>query len=183
MKLVELYKKIKFDIKADRIGPDLPFTHWQLYFEKQMLSLCKRKFQYFDESARVRPGSYFVGCSKIRIGKRVVIRPGCMFFGESSILESSIIIEDNVMLGSSVSIYINNHKFDNIHIPIIDQGHYPASPVILKKGCWIGANVVVLPGVTIGENSVIGAGAIVTKSIPKNVIAAGNPAKIIKEII
>jgi acetyltransferase-like isoleucine patch superfamily enzyme len=182
MLAVDLYNKIKFDLKADRIGPDIPFTHWKLYFQKSMMKLCKKKFQYFANTAQVRPGSYFVGCSKIRIGERVIIRPGCRFFGESSTLESSIVIEDNVMLGSAVSIYINNHRFDQLDIPFIDQGHYPAEAVILKKGCWIGANAVLLPGVTVGENTVIGAGSIVTKSIPANVVAAGNPAKVIKNI-
>ena len=54
--------------------------------------------------------------------------------------------------------------------------------VILRKGCWIGANSIILPGVEIGENSVVGAGSIVTKSFPKGVVIAGNPAKLIKEI-
>jgi acetyltransferase-like isoleucine patch superfamily enzyme len=183
MLLTDIYNKIKFDLKADRIGPDIPFTHWKLYFQKQMLHLCKKKFQYFADTAQVRPGAFFVGCSKIKIGNRVIIRPGCRFFGESETLESSIIIEDNVMIGSGVSIYINNHRFDRVDIPFIDQGHYPAEAVILQKGCWIGANVILLPGVIIGENTVVGAGSIVTKSIPANVVAAGNPAIIIKHIV
>ena len=86
------------------------------------------------------------------------------------------------MLGPGVHIYTNNHKFDNPSIPVFHQGDYPSKKVVLKKGCWIGANAILLPGVTIGENSVIGAGAIVTKSIPPRVLAAGNPAKIIKYI-
>ena len=97
MLLLDLYKKIKFDLKTDRIGPDIPFTHWKLFFQTKMLKLCKKKFQYFADSAQIRPGAYIVGCSKIRIGERVIIRPGCRFFGESSTLESSIVIEDNVI--------------------------------------------------------------------------------------
>ncbi|WP_312364794.1 DapH/DapD/GlmU-related protein [Sphingobacterium sp.] len=98
-------------------------------------------------------------------------------------MKLSIVIEDDVMIGSGVHIYVNNHKFDDITIPIIDQGYYPDLPVILKKGCWIGANTIILPGVTIGENSVVGAGSVVTKSIPKNVVAVGNPAKVLKSIL
>lgn len=177
--ILQLLSKRKFDKKADRIGPDIPFTHWRLYFQKMMLSLCKKKFGKFSDSAQFRPGAYAIGCSKIKIGNRVVIRPGCMLFGESNTLETSITIEDDVMLGSGVHIYINNHNFDRKDLPIIDQGHYPAKPVILHRGCWIGANSVILPGVEIGENTVIGAGSVVTKSFPSYIVAAGNPARIL----
>ncbi|MGL2988127.1 acyltransferase [Flavobacterium sp. RSSA_27] len=182
MLIIDLIKKIKYNLTADRIGPDHPFTHWQLYFKKEMITLCKKKFKHFADTADFRPGAYAVGCSNIEIGHRVVIRPGVMLFGESEILKTSIIIEDNVMMGCGVHIYINNHKFDRFDIPLIDQGYYPDEMVILKKGCWIGANAIILPGVTIGRNSVVGAGSIVTKSVPEGVVVAGNPARIIKEI-
>jgi acetyltransferase-like isoleucine patch superfamily enzyme len=182
MLLIDILKKNSSNRKADRIGPDMPFTHWRLYFTNKMNRLCKSKFQNFGKDAQIRPGAYIVGCSKIKIGNRVVIRPGVMLFGESESLETSITIEDNVMLGSGVHIYINNHRFDNKKIPLIDQGYYPDKSVLLKNGCWIGANSIILPGVTIGENSVVGAGAIVTKSIPDGVVAVGNPARIIKII-
>jgi acetyltransferase-like isoleucine patch superfamily enzyme len=182
MLIIDIVKRIKYNLKADRIGPDHPFTHWKLLYEKQMLSLCKSKFKKFSDSAIFRSGAYAVGCSKIEIGERVVIRPNCMLFGDSSTPETTITIEDDVMMGSGVHIYIHNHRFDTLDKPLIDQGYYPDKPVILKKGCWIGANVVILPGVTIGENSVVGAGSVVTKSIPSGVVAAGNPARVIKSI-
>ena len=105
-----------------------------------------------------------------------------MLFGESETLNPSIIIEDDVMLGSGIHIYINNHKFESLDIPLIDQGYYPDKPVILRRGCWIGANVILLPGVEIGSNTVVGAGSIVTKSFQKGVVIAGSPAKIIKNL-
>lgn len=182
MLIAEIIKKIKHNLKADRIGPDIPFTHWKLSYEKQMLKLCKSKFKRFADSAIFRSGAYAIGCSKIEIGERVVIRPNCMLFGDSLTSETTITIEDDVMMGSGVHIYIHNHSFDTLDKPLIDQGFYPDEPVILKRGCWIGANVIILPGVTIGENSVIGAGAVVTKSIPSGVVAAGNPARVIKSI-
>ena len=55
-------------------------------------------------------------------------------------------------------------------------------PVHIGKNCWIGAGAVILPGVTIGDNTVIGAGSIVTKDIPANVVAVGNPCKVLREI-
>lgn len=182
MLLIEIIKKIKYNLKADRIGPDLPFTHWKLFYKKSMLSLCKKKFKSFADDADFRAGAYAVGCSKITIGKKVIIRPGVMLFGESDSLDTSIVIEDDVMMGCGVHFYINNHKFDRLDISLIDQGYYPDEMIVLKKGCWIGANAIILPGVTIGRNSVIGAGSVVTKSVPDGVVAAGIPAKVIKII-
>ncbi|WP_295020690.1 DapH/DapD/GlmU-related protein [Sulfurimonas sp.] len=86
------------------------------------------------------------------------------------------------MLGSGVHIYVSNHKFDDTSISILKQGHSAPKSVTLKYGCWIGANTIILPGVTIGQNSVVGAGSVVTKSIPENAVYAGNPAKIIKQL-
>ncbi|WP_276091107.1 acyltransferase [Pedobacter sp. JY14-1] len=183
MLIVDIIKKFRSTKKLDRIGPDIPFAHWKLYFQHSMLTLCKGKFKKFADSAQFRPGAYAVSCSQIEIGSRVVVRPGTMLFGETADKnETSIKIEDDVMIGSGVHIYVNNHRFDRLDIPIIDQGYYLDKPVILKKGCWVGANAIILPGVTIGENSVVGAGAIVTKSLPAHVVAVGNPAKIIKTL-
>ncbi|WP_400262021.1 acyltransferase [Sphingobacterium sp. SG20118] len=124
-----------------------------------MKKLCKRKFRCFSDTAQFRSGAYAVGCSQISIGARVIIRPNTMLFAETVVpMDLSIIIEDDVMIGSGVHIYVNNHKFDNPNISIIDQGYYPDQQVVLEKGCWIGANTIILPGVTIGENAVVGAG-------------------------
>lgn len=179
---MELLKRIRYWNSADRIGPDIPSTYWRLFFKQKMLALCKRKFFYFDDTAEVRPGAYIVGCSKISIGKRVVIRPGCMIHGTSDNLAVSIDIRDDVMLGSGCHIYVSNHSFSDLTIPIIDQGHDPSEAVTIHNGVWLGANVIVLPGCEIGANSVVAAGAIVTKSLPSGVVAAGVPAKIIKSI-
>ncbi len=182
MILLDIYRKIKYCRVADRIGPDMPFTHWRLHYKNLMIKLCRKKFKKFGSQAEFRAGAYAVGCSRIEIGNRVIIRPGCMLFGESETLDTSISIEDDVMLGSGVHFYINNHKFDKTDIPIIDQGYYPDEKIVLEKGCWIGANTIILPGVIVGANSVIGAGSVVTKSIPSGMVAIGSPAKIVKEI-
>ncbi len=179
----EILKKRSFDIKSDRLGPDCPFTHWRLYFKSLMKNLCQSKFRYFGENCEFRAGAYAITCSKISLGDNVIIRPNTMLFADPREGENgSIVIEDDVMLGSGVHIYVANHRFDNTNEPIISQGHYEAKSVILKKGSWVGANSIILAGVTIGENSVVGAGSIVTKDIPPFTVYAGNPAKFIKNI-
>lgn len=180
----DFLNKRKFDLDSDRLGPDCPFTHWRLYFKKTMQVLCKQKFKRFPSSAEFRAGAYAVACSKISLGENVVIRPNTMIFADPREGdEGSVIIEDNVMIGSGVHIYVANHKFSDLSLDIIRQGHSLAKSVIIKKGAWVGANSIILPGVTLGSNSVIGAGSVVTKSFPDRVVVAGNPAVIIRNIV
>jgi len=179
----EVLSKRKFDIHADRLGPDCPFTHWRLYFKPSMKKLSKMKFKHFGEGAEFRAGAYAIVCSKISLGKNVVIRPNSMLFAYPSLEdEGSIIIHDDVMVGSGVHIYVASHKYESRDTAIINQGHFSPQTVTLKEGCWIGANCIILPGVTIGKNSVVGAGSVVTKNIADYSVAVGNPAKVIKTI-
>lgn len=102
------------------------------------------------------------------------------------VAREKVTIEDNVLIASKVFITDLNHgeytEEKNFDINIIPQKRkLHSKPVKIQKNVWIGENVVILPGVEIGENSVIGAGSVVTKSFPKNVIIGGNPAKIIKK--
>jgi len=180
--ILEMIQRIKFWKKTDRIGPDIPYTHWRLYFNSTMTKLCQRKFRNFDKTAAFRPGAYAICCSKISIGKNVVIRPGTMLFADPRSDGAKITIEDDVLMGSGIHIYVNNHKFDDPTRSIIEQGHYCSKPVVLKKGCWVGANAIILPGVTIGINAVVGAGSVVTKDVPDCVVAMGVPARVVKKI-
>lgn len=179
MLIKELYNKYKFCKNSDRIGPDIPFTHWKLHFKSSMKKLCKRKFKSFGDGADFRPGAYAIHCSNISLGENVVVRPSTMMFADEF---AEIIVGNNVMIGAGVHFYVNNHKFDRRDIPLIEQGYYPSESILIGEGAWIGANSTILPGVEIGVNSVIGAGAIVTKSIPDFSIAVGNPAKVIKTL-
>ena len=88
-------------------------------------------------------------------------------------------IGDNVLIGPNVSIYTAGHP---LHYEIRNQEYEYAFPIIIGDNVWIGGNVVINPGVSIGENSVIGSGSVVSKDIPKNVIAIGNPCKVLRVI-
>lgn len=79
-------------------------------------------------------------------------------------------------IASGVKIVSANHDPSNL------KKHVNSEPIKIGREVWLGANVVVLPGVTIGDNVVIGAGSVVTKSLPANVVAVGNPCKVIKSI-
>ena len=93
--------------------------------------------------------------------------------------DTDIYVGDKVMFGPNVTVATAGH-------PIDPELRYQAMqyniPVHIGENVWIGANAVVLPGVTIGDNSVIGAGSVVTKDIPPNVIAVGNPCRVLREI-
>jgi acetyltransferase-like isoleucine patch superfamily enzyme len=150
-----------------------------------MRKLCVKKFKYFGAGAEFRPGAYATACSKISIGNNVVIRPGSFLFADPRVGGGEIYIEVKVLIGSGVHLYTQNHEFSDTSKTIYEQGHQKFTPnnsIILRRGCWIGASVIILPGVEVGENAVIGAGTIVTKSVPPRVVFCGNPGKVIKEI-
>ena len=92
---------------------------------------------------------------------------------------AKVLIGDNVMIGPNVSIYTAGHP---VHYEIRNQGYEYTVPVSIGNNVWIGGNAVINPGVSIGDNSVIGSSSVVTKDIPDNVIAAGNPCKVLRGI-
>jgi len=92
---------------------------------------------------------------------------------------AKVTIGDNVFIAPNVGIYTAGHPLDAEQR---NEGLEYAYPITIGNNVWIGAHVVILPGVTIGDNSVIGAGSVVTKSIPANSLAVGNPCKVLREI-
>ena len=109
----------------------------------------------------------------IRVGENFYANMGCTILDEALVT-----FGDNVLLAPNVSIYTAGHAV-NVAQRIV--GWEYAYPVTVGHNVWIGGNVVILPGVSIGDNSIIGGGSVVTKDIPANVVAAGNPCRIIKE--
>jgi maltose O-acetyltransferase len=92
---------------------------------------------------------------------------------------AKVTIGSHVFIGPNVAIYTAGHP---LHPHLRNQEHEWAQPIVIGDNVWLGGNVVVNPGVTIGNNVVVGAGSVVTKDIPDNVFAAGNPCKVIREI-
>ena len=87
---------------------------------------------------------------------------------------------DNVFIAPNCGFYTAGHPLD---YETRNKGLEYAKPIKVGNNVWIGGNVIVLPGVTIGDNVVIGAGSVVNKDIPSNVVAVGNPCRVIKEIL
>lgn len=106
-------------------------------------------------------------------GAEILIGNDCGFSG------ISIVCKCKVVIGNHVNIGANSILGDYDDHP--DLYKTEPAPIYIKDNVWIGMNVIILKGVTIGENTVIGAGSIVTKDIPANVVAAGNPCKVIKQ--
>lgn len=90
-----------------------------------------------------------------------------------------VTIGDNAQIAPNVSIYTAGHP---VHPESRNTGYEYGIPICIGDNVWIGGNVVILPGVTIGNNVIIGAGSVVSKDIPDNMIAVGNPCKVVREI-
>ena len=93
--------------------------------------------------------------------------------------DTHIYVGDCTMFGPNVTVATAGHP---ILPELREQGYQYNFPVRIGKNCWIGAGALILPGVTIGDNTVIGAGSVVTKDIPANVVAVGNPCRVMREI-
>lgn len=92
---------------------------------------------------------------------------------------AKVTIGDHVLIGPNVGLYTPNHAIDADERVM---GYEQSLPITIGNHVWIGGSVTIVPGVTIGDNSIIGAGSVVTKDIPENVVAAGVPCKVIRKI-
>ena len=100
-------------------------------------------------------------------------------FNLTAVDDTHIYVGDYTMIGPNVTLATAGHPI----LPELRKEAYQFNmPIHIGKNCWLGAGVIVLPGVTIGDNTVIGAGSVVTKDIPSNVVAIGNPCRILREI-
>lgn len=93
--------------------------------------------------------------------------------------DTHIFVGDKTMFGPNVTVATAGHP---ILPELREQGYQYNAPVYIGKNCWIGAGAVIVPGIKIGDNVVVGAGSVVTKNIPPNVVAVGNPCRVLREI-
>ena len=143
--------------------------------------LAKREAMLKDMFAEIGEGCYIEppfhsnwGGHHVHFGKNVYAN-----FNLTLVDDTHIYIGDYTMLGPNVTIATAGHPI----LPELREQIYQYNmPVHIGRNCWLGAGVIVLPGVTIGDNTVIGAGSIVTKDIPANVVAVGNPCRVLRPI-
>lgn len=110
----------------------------------------------------------------IEVGENFYANYGCIILDANKVK-----IGDNVLFGPNVQIYTATHPIDPIER---QNGKGYAKPITIGNNVWIGGGAILCPGIKIGDNVTIGAGSIVTKDIPENVIAAGNPCKVFRNI-
>jgi Acetyltransferase (isoleucine patch superfamily) len=125
-----------------------------------------------ETKAWIEPPIYFCYGTNIEIGEGSYINFNCNFVDDTR-----IIIGKKVMFGPAVTIATVGHPINPDY-----RGYMYADPVKIEDNCWIGAGSTICPGVTIGKNSVIGAGSVVTKDIPANSVAVGNPCRVLRTI-
>ena len=147
-------------------------------------AVLRELFGSIGENVEIDTPFYCDYGKNIFIGNDVIININCTFIDNRSIH-----IGNRVLIASNVQIYTSGH-------PVLPQERLVtdwkekgttffrtfAKPVTIEDGVWIGGGAILLPGVTIGKNSVIGAGSVVTHSIPENSVAVGNPCRVIRQI-
>ena len=138
-------------------------------------ALMKEMFAEIGEGCYIEPPFYAnMGAGHVHFGNNVYCN-----FGVTMVDDTHIYVGDNTMIGPNVTVATAGHP---IFPELREKGYQYNAPVRIGRNCWIGAGAVILPGVCIGDNSVIGAGSVVTGNIPPDVVAVGNPCRVLREI-
>ncbi len=143
--------------------------------QEKRANMLKNMFAEIGEDCYIEPPLHSNwGGKHVHFGKGVYAN-----FNLTLVDDTHIYVGDYTMFGPNVVLATAGHPILPELRPLAYQYNMP---IHIGKNCWLGAGVIVLPGITIGDNSVIGAGSVVTKDIPANVIAVGNPCKVLREI-
>lgn len=164
--VVEQAKYLNRLRRYNRTGPYQFFTRQRL---------LKKMFADVGKNCYVEPPFHANwGGHHVHFGNHVYAN-----FNLTIVDDTHVYVGDNVMFGPNVTIATGGHPI----VPELREKNYQYNmPVHIGKNCWIGAGALIMPGVTIGENTVIGAGSVVTKDIPANVVAVGNPCRVMREV-
>lgn len=127
------------------------------------------------EGLWLQPPFYCDYGSNIHMGEKVFFNFNCVVLDVMK-----VVIGSRTLLGPNVQVYTATHPLDHRERA---TGLEFAKPVVIGEDVWIGGSTVICPGVTIGDRSVIGAGSVVTKDIPADVMAAGNPCRVIRSLL
>lgn len=151
------------------------FNHSRPSESEKREHLLKQMFAFVGEGCYIEPPLHANwGGKNVHLGKGFYAN-----FNLTLVDDVEIFFGDHVMVGPNVMIATGTHPI----LPSLREEIYQFNlPVHIGKNVWIGAGSIILPGITIGEHSVIGAGSIVTKDIPANVVAFGNPCKVVRSI-
>ncbi len=150
------------------------FNHARPSQAGEMLALLGQLLGAVGEGCWIEPPLYVNWGSRITLGDHVYANTGL-----TVIDDTFVTIGSHVMLGPRVTISAASHPVDP---ELRRQAYQYDLPVVLEENVWVGAGATILPGVTIGKNSVIGAGSVVDRDIPPDVVAAGVPCRVLREI-
>lgn len=140
----------------------------------RLRELLRELLGSLGEGAAIRPPFYVDYGSYIQIGARTFVNYGAVMLDVAPIT-----IGEDVQIGPNVQLLTPTHPLE----PEPRRAKWEAArPITIGNNVWLGGGTIVLPGVTIGENTVVGAGAVVTKNLPANVVAVGNPARVIRQL-
>ncbi len=138
-------------------------------------ALLKEMFAEIGENCYIEtPFHANWGGKHVHFGKGIFAN-----FNLTLVDDTHIYVGDYTQFGPNVVLATAGHP---IAPELREKGYQYNAPIRIGRNCWLGSGVLVMPGITIGDNVVIGAGSVVTKDIPSNVIAVGNPCKILREV-
>lgn len=138
-------------------------------------AMLKEMFAEIGEGCYIEPPFHAnFGGKHVHFGKNIYAN-----FNLTLVDDTHIYVGDYTMFAPNVTVATAGHP---ILPELRKEGYQYNAPITIGKNCWIGAGAIILPGITIGDNVVIGAGSIVTKNIPSNVVAVGNPCKVLREV-
>lgn len=158
---------------ADEARKTTALINGAYHTDEELRALMSRLVGYrVDDGFRLFPPVYTDFGKNIKIGKDVFVNSGCCFQDQGGVT-----LGDGCLVGHNVVFATLDHD----KCPS-KRGDMTAAPIVVGKDVWIGAHATILKGVTIGDGAIVAAGAVVTRDVPPNTIAAGVPARVVKTI-